>query len=140
MKRGFAGLLGRAGEKWSFGPDQAGLPGYGSSGTLRFLPDGLALGTFGPVGCCAFVVRSYQEVVQVDVAYILVGCVREWTREQCPGEPRVSDMAVSIALSSYFGGASVAEACEQARSFVLSRAAHPARNGNRPVAVLSIAS
>ncbi len=111
-----------------------------TSGPSGFPADGLEVRTFGPAGCRAFVVRSSQEVVQVDVAYALAGWVREWTREQCPGEPRVSDMAVSIALSSYFGGASIAEACEQARSFVVSRTVHPAQKGHRPVASLSVAS
>lgn len=107
---------------------------------FRFLPDGLTIRTFDPVRSHAFVIRSYEEVVQMEAAYALAGWVREWTREQCPGEPRVPDMAVSVALSSFFGGASVAEACEQARSFVVSRTVHPAHRGNRQVAALSFAS
>jgi len=113
----------------------------GSQGGPPGLPTvGLTIRTFGPAGCCAFVVWSREEVVQMDVAYALAGWVREWAGEQCPGEPRVSDMAVSVALNTYFGGASVAEACEQARSFVVSRTLHPAHRGIRPVAALSVAS
>jgi hypothetical protein len=62
----------------------------------------------------------------VDVELALVWSVRDWTRQQCPDDPRVADRAAALALSSYAGGASVAEACEQVRAFVASWAHHPA--------------
>jgi formylglycine-generating enzyme required for sulfatase activity len=62
----------------------------------------------------------------VDVELALAGSVWQWTRQHCPDDPRVAEKAVTVALSSYVGGASVAEACEQARSFVVSWVRHPA--------------
>jgi hypothetical protein len=61
-----------------------------------------------------------QEVVDMDVVYALAGSVWDWTQQHCPDDPRAAHMAVSVALSSYADGASVAEACELARTFVVS--------------------
>ena len=63
----------------------------------------------------------------MDVELALAGSVRDWTREHCPEDPHVVGRAVAMALTSYAGGASVAEACEQARAFVASWVHHPAR-------------
>jgi hypothetical protein len=67
----------------------------------------------------------------VDVELALAGAVWDWTRGHCPDELLVADKAVMLALSSYAGGASVAEASEQARAFVSSWIHHPAHLGVR---------
>ncbi len=55
----------------------------------------------------------------------LAGSVQEWTRRHCPEDPRAAAGAVAVALNSYVGGASMAEACEQAHVFVGSWVRHP---------------
>ena len=76
----------------------------------------------------------------MDVELALVGSVRDWTRQQCPDDPRVVDRAATLALRSYVGGASVAEACEQVRAFVTCWAHHPAHQDVRQAARLPVAS
>jgi len=76
-------------------------------------------------------VSSHLEVVEVDVELALAGAVWDWTNGTCPDEPRVADDAVVLALKSYAGGASVAEAAEQARAFVSSWVHHPAHRSAR---------
>ena len=76
----------------------------------------------------------------MDMAYALSRSVREWTGRRCPDEPRVVEMAVSMALHNYADGASVAEAYERARAFVASWAHHPANVGDRQIASLPAAS
>ncbi len=88
-------------------------------------------GTFGPTDRCQIAVSSHWEVVDVDVEFALALAVRDWTRGHCPDERRVADKAVMLALSSYAGGASVAEASEQARAFVSSWIHHPAHQSAR---------
>ena len=63
----------------------------------------------------------------MDVEFALAGSVWDRAREQCPNEPRVAKRAVAVAMNSYAGGASFAEACEEARAFVSSWNSHPAR-------------
>jgi hypothetical protein len=75
----------------------------------------------------------------VDVELALALAVRDWTRGQCPEEPRVANKAVMLALSSCAGGASVAEASEQARAFVSSWL-HPAHQSARRGHRLLVAS
>jgi hypothetical protein len=55
---------------------------------------------------------------------VLSGMVRAWTRHRI-NDDQVAARAVEIALSSYAGGASIAEACEEARKFVLGWIRHP---------------
>ncbi len=76
----------------------------------------------------------------MDVALVLVGSVRDWTKEQCPDDPRVADRAAVVALQSYVGGASLAEACEQVRAFVHSWVDHPAHLDGRHTGRLPVAS
>lgn len=76
----------------------------------------------------------------MDLAYALAGSVWDWTQQHCPDDPRAAQMAVSVALSSYADGASVAEACEQARAFAASWSHHPAHFGDRQAGGLSLAS
>ncbi len=61
----------------------------------------------------------------MDVEVALAETVRDWARANCPGEPSVAAGAVAMALNSYAGGASTAEACVEARAFVVSWTAPP---------------
>ena len=76
----------------------------------------------------------------MDVELALAGSVWEWSRQRCPDDPHVAEKAVAVALSCYVGGASVAEACEQARAFVASWAHHPARMERAHAGSLRLAS
>ncbi|GEM_PF-1379664 len=62
----------------------------------------------------------------MDNEIALAGVVRDWAQRQCPHDPSVAEGAVTVALSSFAGGASVSEACERAHAFVASRVCHPA--------------
>ena len=56
---------------------------------------------------------------------VLAGIVRDWAAATLANEG-LADSAVAVALSAYAAGASVSEACVQARRFVLSWVDHPA--------------
>lgn len=56
---------------------------------------------------------------------VLEDLVRQWAAEMVPGEAGVAERAANIALISYASGASVDEACGEARIFVESWARHP---------------
>lgn len=55
--------------------------------------------------------------------------VRLWVTEELPDEPTVAERAAFVARSAYERGASISEACEEARSFVSSWVRHPAHVG-----------
>jgi hypothetical protein len=76
----------------------------------------------------------------MDVELVLAGSVWDWARQRCPNEPQVAKRAVGVAMNSYAGGASVAEACEEARAFVASWTSHPARWAGVARARLPVAS
>lgn len=60
---------------------------------------------------------------------VLDSAVRAWTTEVLPGELDAAERAVFIARSAYEGGATVSEACDEARSFVSSWVRHPSHGG-----------
>lgn len=64
---------------------------------------------------------------------VIEDVVRHWAAEMVPGEAGVVERAANIALVSYAAGASVAEACGEARMFVDCLARHPSNPGGRPV-------
>ncbi len=70
----------------------------------------------------------------------LAGAVSDWTRQRCPGEPALARRAVEVALNSLAGGASVAEASEEARAFVVGWMRHPAHPGSWSSSPLPLAS
>lgn len=76
----------------------------------------------------------------MDVEFALAGAVSDWTKGICPDEPRVAEKAVMLALTSCAGGASVAEATEQARAYVSSWVHHPAHQSERQGHQLLVAS
>lgn len=57
---------------------------------------------------------------------VLNEVVRAWGAQQPDCDSSAAEGAALIAASSYAGGASVTEACEAARSYLRSWAAHPA--------------
>ncbi len=76
----------------------------------------------------------------MDVVVALAESVRDWTEQSFPDEPRLAPMAVSVAVSSYVAGASVAEACEQARALVASWSHHPGHPRGWPTDAVPLAS
>jgi hypothetical protein len=63
---------------------------------------------------------------------LLVAVVQTWAAELFPDDRRVGRWAAALALSAYVGGASLPEACREARVFLGGRARHPAgRRGFR---------
>ena len=76
----------------------------------------------------------------MDIEVGLAETVRDWARANYPGEPSVASGAVAVALDSYAGGASIAEAWEEARTYVASWMHHPPNSGNRPGSHLPLAS
>ena len=57
---------------------------------------------------------------------IIADTVRKWVGSVAPGVPRLADQAAVVAVRAYEAGASVAEACEEARRYTESRLQHPA--------------
>ena len=70
---------------------------------------------------------------------IIADVVRRWTSEVLPDAPEAADAAATLAVRWYSGGASVSEACQEARRFVGSWSRHPSHRTNS-AATLSIAS
>ena len=63
---------------------------------------------------------------------VLVELVRALVDQEFPGEPATSERAVAVAMAAYAQGASVTEACRQARGFLGSWARHPSHwNGDQ---------
>ena len=60
---------------------------------------------------------------------VLAEVVRTWVKLELPGEPGAADRAAVVAQASYARGASIDEACRQARAFVGSWVRHPAHRG-----------
>jgi hypothetical protein len=57
---------------------------------------------------------------------LLAGIVRKWAEDVWADEPAAADGAVNVAMRCYAGGASVSEACREARSFLKCWVDHPA--------------
>ncbi len=72
------------------------------------------------------------------VEVILANAVRDWAERVAPGDERTARAAVETALYLFASGASVSEACEQARVLVQSRLRHPSHE--RPVRDYATAS
>ena len=56
---------------------------------------------------------------------VLAEQVQSWVERVVPGDRWLADAAVARALTSFAGGASVSEACQEARRLVESRLRHP---------------
>jgi hypothetical protein len=83
------------------------------------------------------VLESCREVVRVTDEKLLVSMVQTWGAELFPDDPQVGRRAAALALSAYMGGASLSEACREARVFLAGRARHPAGRGGVPTRPLS---
>ena len=71
---------------------------------------------------------------------LLAGAVREWAEKVWPGEPAAAEGAVTVAMRCYAGGASVSEACREARGFLRGWARHPSHARFNQEETLGIAS
>ncbi|HEX4819527.1 MAG TPA: hypothetical protein VFV00_04925 [Acidimicrobiales bacterium] len=61
----------------------------------------------------------------METEFIIADTVRRWAHEVLPEEPAAGEAAAALAIRCYMGGASVAEACQEARHFVESWSRHP---------------
>lgn len=59
---------------------------------------------------------------------LVAGMARAWATRLMPGDTRAADGATRAALRSFTGGASVGEACQEARRFVASWSRHPSHH------------
>ncbi len=64
------------------------------------------------------------------VELMLANAVRDWAERMAPGDRATIESGVESALYLYASGASVSEACEEARKRVLSRLRHPSRGSS----------
>ena len=62
---------------------------------------------------------------------VLAEAVRAWVIEERPGDGATAARAAAVARVYYTHGASVSEACHQARAFVDSWTRHPAHKRSR---------
>jgi hypothetical protein len=58
---------------------------------------------------------------------LLLDIVATWAARTSPGDIETGSAAAAVALSAYAAGASVGEACREARRFLGCRANHPSR-------------
>ena len=59
------------------------------------------------------------------VELVLTEQVQAWVARVAPQERGLREAAIDRALTTYAGGASVSEACQEARRFVRGRLRHP---------------
>jgi len=69
---------------------------------------------------------------------VIAEVVREWALHALPDDTNAADAAAALAVRCYSGGASVGEACQEARRFVGSWSRHPSHRV--PSAAVAIAS
>jgi len=79
-------------------------------------------------------------VIDVTVELALADTVRAWVAQELPDEPTAASRAIDLAVRSYTGGASVSEACAEARAFVHCWARHPSHPRATPHAPLRLVS
>jgi hypothetical protein len=81
-----------------------------------------------------------QQPLVVPAEGVLAEQVRAWADQMAPGVTGLADAAVIRALTCYAGGASVSEACREARRLVGSWLHHPSCGHRSVAAGLPIAS
>jgi len=77
---------------------------------------------------------------QVEIEELLAHIVEAWAAEILPEEPHAAAAATEAAVSAYTEGASVSEACYEARTLLGSWARHPSRqtrSSGRPRALIA---
>ncbi len=115
------------------------LAGPGGHKGRRSSPAVRGNGTFDPaLGCgpermvAVEVSDVSNQVSSLPVEVLLAGLVRDWVRGALPGEEDAAERAVALAERAYAGGASVSEACREARAFIGSWSRHPSHESMRP--------
>lgn len=69
---------------------------------------------------------------------IIAELVREWVQHVRPDDAYAADAAAALAVRCYVGGASVADACTEAREFIGSWSRHPSHAASSsPLAIAS---
>ena len=63
----------------------------------------------------------------MEIEELLAHIVEAWAADMVPDEPQASAAAAEAAVSAYTGGASVSEACYEARALLSGWAPHPSR-------------
>jgi hypothetical protein len=72
------------------------------------------------------VVRSIKaEVVPLTLELVLAKTIKSWAEREFPGDKKAADLAVFIAFRAFCGGASVSEACREARAAVMDKSQRP---------------
>lgn len=71
---------------------------------------------------------------------VLGNVIREWVQRWLPEEPVAAERAAAVAAEAYRGGASVHEACEEARAFLGSWVRHPSHAGAGDDSLIELAS
>lgn len=71
---------------------------------------------------------------------ILAEVVRAWVDAELPGEPVAASRAAWVAEAAYHGGATISDACAEARSFVGSWVRHPSHAKAARDVVVALAS
>ena len=68
-----------------------------------------------------------KEELQVTSELLIMDYVQQIATELLPRDPRAVSRVADLAITSYAGGASVSEACRDARCALRSMARHPTR-------------
>jgi hypothetical protein len=56
---------------------------------------------------------------------VLAKTMKSWAEQEFPGDKQAADLAVFLALRAFCGGASVSEACREARAAVTNKSQSP---------------
>ena len=80
--------------------------------------------------------RLARSATMIETPELMVAdSVHRWVDDVLPGDSAAADAAVGLAVRSYAGGASVREACEEARRFVGSWSRHPSHQRGNEIAL-----
>jgi len=94
------------------------------------------IGTFDPPDTLGGSRTVASEVVRVPNELVLGEVVRAWVGQELPGDAEAAARVAARAQAAYARGASVGEACYQARAYLASWLRHPAhRKVDRDVLV-----
>ena len=67
----------------------------------------------------------------MEIEELLAHIVEAWAANMLPDDPAAAAAAAGAAIDAYAGGASVSEACHQARTLLASWARHPSHQPTR---------
>ena len=77
--------------------------------------------------------RSETTIVTPEL--MVADSVRRWVDHVLPGDSAAADAATGLAVRCYIGGASVSEACSEARRFTGSWTRHPSHQNDTEFAL-----